>query len=268
MYGEGLVCSSECETLSTVIFKPSLAQFRDLGETIPGRMAKKKPDQEETWERNHQKWQSKTALPLVNLSWLSKGDNGCLGCLACKLTKQANEYGNYEVQMGTNFSNVKRHAKSDQHQLALVKLGLIDVEDGDEEKAPSQEAFLKVAAGRLKGPIAWRHGEGGVGGRKKVTNMVKCLSQAMFEADRRFLARAGSIVLHMDVRALKLMIRFRAANSKLEGRRGIFGIAQLTRTTATVLQAALKQALRAKLPQTPMQVLNAPRLPRKSSLRC
>ena len=196
------------------------------------------------WERNHQKWQSKTVLPLVNLSWLSKGDNGCLGCLACKLTKQANEYGNYEVQMGTNFSNVKRHAKRDQHQLALVKLGLIDVEDEDEEKAPSQEAFLKVAAGRLKGPIAWRHGEGGVGGRKKVTNMVKCLSQAMFEADRRFLARAGSIVLHMDVRALKLMIRFRAANSKLEGRRGILGIVQLTRTTATVLQAALKQALR------------------------
>lgn len=222
----------------------TLAQFRDLGETIPGRMAKKKPDQEDIWERNHQKWQSKTLLPLVNLSWLSKGDNGCLGCLACKLTKQANEYGNYEVQMGTNFSNAKRHATSDQRQLALVKLGLIDVEDEDEEKAPSQEAFLKVAAGRLKGPIAWRHGEGGVGGRKKVTNMVKCLSQAMFEADRRFLERAGSIVLHMDVRALKLMIRFRAANSKLEGRRGILGIVQLTRTTATVLQAALKQALR------------------------
>jgi len=42
-------------------------------------MAKKKPDQEDIWERNHQKWQSKTLLPLVNLSWLSKGDNGCLG---------------------------------------------------------------------------------------------------------------------------------------------------------------------------------------------
>ena len=30
MYGEGLVCSSECETLSTVIFKPRLAQFNPI----------------------------------------------------------------------------------------------------------------------------------------------------------------------------------------------------------------------------------------------
>ncbi|CAK9022737.1 unnamed protein product [Durusdinium trenchii] len=157
------------------------------------------------------------------------------------MTKQDNEYGNYDVITG-NFSNMRRHAECKQHRQALASLGLIDV--GAEEDAPSLSAFEQVARGRMKGPSALRHGEAGVGGRKKVTHMVQCLGDAVFDLDRRFVATAETIALHTDVRQLKLLVRFRAANMKLEWRKGILGIADLERTTSTALAAALQKMLK------------------------
>lgn len=183
------------------------------------------------WEKNRWKWEKKTRIPILNVSWLSVSDEGRIGCVICKMTKQDNEYGNYDVITG-NFSNMRRHAECKQHQQALASLGLIDV--GAEEDAPSLSAFEQVARGRMKGPSALRHGEAGVGGRKKVTHMVQCLGDAVFELDRRFVATAETIALHTDVRQLKLLVRFRAANMKLEWRKGILGIEDLERTLTSL----------------------------------
>lgn len=197
------------------------------------------------WERNHEKWQKKTLLPVINISWLTKGENGCLGCVVCKLAKKQNEYGWFEIkEQGVNFSNVKRHQTSEQHLEALADLGLISELNDDKLPAPSIESFQRVAKGRLKGPIALQHGEAEVGGRKKITCMLRCLSEAMFQLDRKFLASAGTITLHMDVRQLKLLVRFRASNKDLEWKKGILGIAELPRTTSTCLEEGLKGILR------------------------
>ena len=182
------------------------------------------------WERNRWKWEKQTQIPVLNMSWLSVSDEGRVGCVICKMTKQDNEYGNYDVITG-NFSNMKRHSECKQHQQALAQLGLIEVTA--DEDAPSMSAFEQVARGRMKGPSALRHGEAGVGGRKKITHMVQCLGDAVFELDRRFIATAETITLHTDVRQLKLLVRFRAANQKLQIRRGILGIKDLERDSAS-----------------------------------
>ena len=62
--------------------------------------------------------------------------------------------------------------------------------------------------------------------------MVQCLGDAVFELDRRFIATAETITLHTDVRQLKLLVRFRAANQNLQIRRGILGIKDLERDSA------------------------------------
>lgn len=183
------------------------------------------------WERNRWKWQKKTLIPVINISWLSLSDAGFFGCVICKMTKQNNEYANFEV-VTHNFNNMKRHASSKQHLQALGQLELIDVPA--DEDAPSSESFEAVARGRMKGPVALRHGETGVGGRKKITHMVQCLGAAIVELDRRFLASAETITLHTDVRKLKLLVRFRAANFKLDSKRGILGIKDLKSALAII----------------------------------
>lgn len=183
------------------------------------------------WERNRWKWQKKTLIPVINTSWLSLSDAGFFGCVICKMTKQNNEYANFEV-VAHNFNNMKRHASSKQHLQALGQLQLIDVPA--DEDAPSVESFEAVARGRMKGPVALRHGETGVGGRKKITHMVQCLGAAIVELDRRFLASAATITLHTDVRKLKLLVRFRAANLTLDSKRGILGIKDLKSALAII----------------------------------
>ena len=187
---------------------------------------KPQPDLWGLWQRNRWKWEKKTMIPGLNASWLSCSEEGQLGCLVCKMTGMDNEYATYTVVTG-NFHNMKRHMLSKQHQAALSQLGVIEA--AEDEDAPSLIAFEQVAKGRMKGPSALRHGEAGVGGRKKITHMVQCLGDAVFELDRRFFATAETITLHTDVRQLKLLVRFRAANQKLEVRRGILGIKDLER---------------------------------------
>ena len=194
------------------------------------------------WAANRWKWERKTQIPQLNGSWLSfSQETWCLGCLVCKMGKKNNEYGNFEV-ITTNFSNIKRHETCKDHVQALADFGLVEGQ-GENDDSPALKAFEQVWTGRMRGPLALRHGESDVGGRKKVTCMMQCIGNAMFELDRRFLRTAESITLHMDVRKAKLLVRYRAANRKLDSRRGILGIADLQRSTASDLSAAVKGIL-------------------------
>ena len=194
--------------------------------------------------RNRTRWQKKTLIPGLDVSWLvarSKPTWG-LGCSACFLSKQNSEYARFEVET-RRIANIARHAECDQHVAALVALGIVDDPSPEEAKScPSVAQFKAVATNRLSA-VALRQGEKDVGGRSKLTVMQQCLGQAMFEADRQFLSSSMCMALHMDVRDLRLLVRFRAVDDNLRTKAGVLGVVPLPRTTATELQTGLQKLL-------------------------
>ena len=122
-------------------------------------------------------------------------------------------------------------------------LGIVDDPSPEEAKScPSLAQFKAVATNRLIA-VALRQGEKDVGGRSKLTVMQQCLEQAMFEADRQFLSSSMCVALRMDVRDLRLLVRFRAVDDNLRTKAGVLGIVPLPRTTATELQTRLQKLL-------------------------
>ena len=193
--------------------------------------------------RNQKRWRQRTLIPGLDISWLvarSTPEWG-LGCSVCHLTQQDSEYARFEVQT-RRLGNIVRHADCDQHLAALVTLGMVDDSGLGDKASPTVAQFKAVAQNRLTA-VALRQGEKEVGGRNKLTVMQECIGQAMFEADRRFLSESACVCLHMDVRNLRLLVRFRAATSDLRCRAGVLGVLPLPRTTATALQEGLRTIL-------------------------
>ncbi|CAE7368280.1 unnamed protein product [Symbiodinium sp. CCMP2592] len=108
---------------------------------------------------------------------------------------------------------------SRQHLRALSGAGL------DEHGAPSAEQFAKLAEHR---------------GRRKLTQMQDCLGQACIEADLQLLLQPGSLVIHQDVSAMLLMMRFSMCSENLTTAKGLLGVAHLQDGSNASLQAGAR----------------------------
>ena len=74
--------------------------------------------------------------------------------------------------------------------------------------------------------------------------MAWCLSEAIFDRDRKFLKTCASISVHQDVRAPVLLMRFGASSAHGRSLQGAFGIATDFGTTSNDIKAATLQVLK------------------------
>ena len=132
--------------------------------------------------------------------------------------------------------HVNRHSRLKMHLDSLHATGA-----GGEPlaRAPAVEEFATVATHRLDNKSLSTKTEDGKG-RKKITKMQLCLSEACFAVDREVLAKAASICLHQDVRKLALQVRFSSCTSDLEVSKGLLGLAKLTDGTHKSLLVGLE----------------------------
>ena len=196
--------------------------------------------------RNKPEWDRRCSILGTDVSYLrSEVDEAGRWRLYCWICAKAG-VGRQSFRV-RDVSNLERHRDSSQHKDALFELGLTP-EQPDLE-APAAEQFRKVADSRKPGN-ALGNGVEDVGGRKKVTAMLSCLAASMERSDQEFLAGAESIVLHSDVRGLRLCVRFKATNAKLHTRSGLLMYTPMKTHSGADTTAAFLAALN-KFCETP-----------------
>eukprot|EP00435_Cladocopium_sp_Y103_P066425 s1005_g28.t1 len=84
----------------------------------------------------------------------------------------------------------------------------------------------------------------GLGGRKKLTKMQRCLGLALETIDLKFLMQAGTIVLHQDVSKGVLVVTFSACSEKLELAKGFLGCQKLPPAEMDSLQKCTMDIVR------------------------
>ena len=87
--------------------------------------------------------------------------------------------------------------------------------------APSEDAFRE----------AWELAPGvaeivGVGCKKNVRAIQRCIVEAMVQIEREFMGSAESITIMRDESKGRLAVRFIAVSGTLERRSGLFGVVQ------------------------------------------
>lgn len=83
----------------------------------------------------------------------------------------------------------------------------------------------------------------GLGGRKKMTKMQRCVGLACEAIDLSFLKQAGTIVLHQDVSRGLLVVTFSACSETLEVARGFLGCEKLPPAEMESLQKCTRSIL-------------------------
>lgn len=172
------------------------------------------------------------------------------------------------------FSSVMRHAPSKAHKKALQQLAC---EDGSNE-APSKEQFAQFMTERFSSDIldslfffhcfdvtflprndtCLPHNSivcqglkrsslnfhiPGLGGRKKMTKMQRCVGLACEAIDLTCLKEAGTIVLHQDVSRGILVVTFSACSKSLQVARGFLGCEELPPAQMESLQTCTRDIL-------------------------
>lgn len=227
--------------------------------------------------RNQQDW--KKRLPwLVDRLWKGPSDElvwglGCKLCINAGLSSSSNFSScGFDGKCATNnFNNVMRHCKSKSHAKAMKILAC-----GNDVEAPSPEQFAHFMTERLPSdlvPLFWglrclccflhcvlyckthwfqlgmkrtslNFHMPGLGGRKKMTQMQRCVGLACEAIDLKFLKTAGSIVLHQDVSKGVLVVTFSACSETLELCRGFLGCQKLPPSDMDSLQKCTRDILR------------------------
>jgi hypothetical protein len=124
-----------------------------------------------------------------------------------------------------------QHVRSEMHEIATEQRVV-------SQAAPPEDHFRKVINSVRK-----RGGHSaitGVGGRMKVARMIRCLGDGARQLDRDFLATAQSITLLQDVRAGKLLIRFKAADANCVVRRGVLSLVKVVGGGLELKQAVIQ----------------------------
>ena len=137
--------------------------------------------------------------------------------------------------------NLARHASTKQHQAALQKLGFLPEDDAPPLEAPDVDQFLKVV--NRKPAESLRSGVAGIGGAKKVLKMLRCLAQATLHIDSSTLASAESIMLQVDIRDMKLCVRFQACTEDLKVHRGVLGFESVCSNSHEEVMRGIQKAL-------------------------
>ena len=190
------------------------------------------------WLRNHSIWRAAAKLGEgFKGSWLSMHRDSGIGCKACAWAQEQHgkecEAGGAADSAYTRFTvrgrsaqlvNFKRHGRSQRHQdaLAAYRLHLLG--------RPEAAAFLLGTPSEAEFRDVWkaislaRPGHNPLSDRKRRT-MEWCLSEAVRDADRAFLASASIISISMDERKGRLLVRFAACAGKgsVEVRVGVLG---------------------------------------------
>jgi hypothetical protein len=147
------------------------------------------------------------------------------GCIVCEAAGVQNAYARYEIgkfNLGPRASFFRRHEQSKGHISAVTKL-LGEPSNCAESGAPSTRSFMQVLDATRKGQGRAASGVAGVGKRMKIRRMKYALAESTREVCRSFLKRCSSIGIMQDVRRQRLLVRYQAATSTLETRRGILG---------------------------------------------
>ena len=137
--------------------------------------------------------------------------------------------------------NLARHASTKQHLAALQKLGFLPEDDAPPLEAPDVDQFLKVV--NRKPAESLRSGVAGIGGAKKVLKMLRCLAQATLHIDSSTLASAESIMLQVDIRDMKLCVRFQACTEDLKVHRGVLGFESVCSNSHEEVMRGIQKAL-------------------------
>ena len=137
--------------------------------------------------------------------------------------------------------NLARHASTKQHLAALQKLGFLPEDDAPPLEAPDVDQFLKVV--NRKPAESLRSGVAGIGGAKKVLKMLRCLAQATLHVDSSTLASAESIMLQVDIRDMKLCVRFQACTEDLKVHRGVLGFESVCSNSHEEVMRGIQKAL-------------------------
>lgn len=211
------------------------------------------------------RWQRR--LPLdpgaPGVSWL-KCKGGCLGCLACNAARQCNNnvcgddgpgdeatrrFATFTVPFASaQMGHLRRHASLSSHKRAVNRFLGKEVptgndDDDDEDMAPSADAF-KHAWDAICAGLAPNAGVPGVGRRKKVVRMIKCLAEGIRMIDREWIVKAKSMALVRDERDSRLVVRFSLTTGELECRQGILGQARHFGSGAEAITEATGQIIK------------------------
>ena len=214
------------------------------------------------------RWQRRLPLdpgrsaPEAEVSWLNcKG--GLLGCVACNAARKCNNnlcgdddgpgddatrrLATCTVPFATaQLSHLRRHANLSSHKRAVNRLLGKEVptdNDDDEDLAPSADAF-KRAWDAICAGLAPNAGVPGVGCRKKVVQMVKCLAEGVRMIDREWIVKAKSMAVVRDERDSRLVVRFSLTTGELECRQGILGQARHFGSGAEAITEATGQIIK------------------------
>ena len=103
------------------------------------------------------------------------------------------------------------------------------------------DQFLKVV--NRKPAESLRSGVAGIGGAKKVLKMLRCLAQATLHVDSSTLASAESIMLQVDIRDMKLCVRFQACTEDLKVHRGVLGFESVCSNSHEEVMRGIQKAL-------------------------
>ena len=163
----------------------------------------------------------------------------CARCASTPKEKSANMVRGCEPW---RVDNLARHAASKQHQAALHQLGFVPRDENLPLEAPQVEQFLKVL--NRKPAESLRSGVAGVGGANKVLKMLQCLAQATLRIDHDILASCASIMIHVDIRDMKLCIRFQACTEDLKIHRGVLGYETVCSNSHKEVMRGIQKALR------------------------
>jgi len=156
------------------------------------------------------RWQRK-------LHWLAVDTKGKLYCKLCPATQRKDG-------LDHHYGHLKQHTRTYAHRVAAAQdphmAAVMNWERG-----PSLDQFRKVWDHICAGHPPWQ-GVEGVGSRTKVTDIRRCIAEALRARDRKFiqdLRPPCSICLLRDESAHRLLLTFNAVNSDLEMRTGLLG---------------------------------------------
>ena len=163
-------------------------------------------------------------------TWIMITQDGVLGCKACTLASTGTNYAEVCVvgRSALRKAKLRSHDQSHTHVLAVATLTQCQLCIGEAQRmsdaasAPPFADFKEVCRLRRQGgPL---RGIRGIGDRRKVACMQKCVAEGVREIQRNHCWQSSVFVLNSDARSPRYTVRFAAGTGAQEGyivRRGV-----------------------------------------------